>query len=208
MRIISQSSEKKSKIKRIYLGIIDIKHIIYYYIITISNTILPDIVYKYSDTKKTILTGFTDEFLTNPNTYNMCDTMQIVRNVVSIDTKSFFKLGGGSTIPSFITNLTFAKRSNCTSIGQAAFYLSPLTTIKLNNTLETIGIDAFADSLKLASVDFPSSLQSIGESAFVRDYELTSISFPEDNNGKYGLATNLGDNAQVVVEKESDGNYK
>lgn len=143
----------------------------------------------------------------------ICDTMQIPSKVTSVADRAFSFYNQATykyytTIPSFITNLTFAKRSNCTSIGQAAFYLSPLTTIKLNNTLETIGIDAFADSLKLASVDFPSSLQSIGESAFVRDYELTSISFPEDNNGKYGLATNLGDNAQVVVEKESDGNYK
>ncbi len=141
------------------------------------------------------------------------NTMQIPSKVISIADSAFCIYDETTykyytTIPSFITNLTFAKRSNCTSIGNSAFYKSSLTTIKFNNTLQTIGIDAFGDSSKLASVDFPSSLQSIGETAFIRDYALTSISFPEDNNGKYGLAINLGDNAQVVVEKDGDGNYK
>ncbi len=133
--------------------------------------------------------------------------MQIPARVTSVADNAF-ENNFASTIPSFIKNLTFAKRSNCTSIGQDAFYGSPLTFIKFNNTLQTIGIDVFASSSKLASVDFPSGLQSIDYRAFYGCSALTSISFPEDNNGKYGLATNLGDNAQVVVEKDSDGNYK
>ncbi len=167
---------------------------------------LPESVYNIGDDNG-VLYGFTEEFLANPSPYSGCNYMLIPANVTSIADKAFYA-NRSSTIPSFITNLTFVEGSVCSTIGVDAFYKSSLTTIKFNNTLQTIGLDAFADCSKLASVDFPSSLQSIGEWAFTKDYALTSISFPEDNNGKYGLATNLGDNAQVVVEKDSDGNYK
>ena len=146
--------------------------------ITISNTILPDIVYKYSDTKKTILTGFTDEFLTNPNTYNMCDTMQIVRNVVSIDTKSFFKLGGGSTIPSFITKLTFAEGSSCSSIGDSAFEECwSFTSITLPNSIVSIGSYAFLACVGLETLDLSrcANLTSINKVAFENCIALTTI---------------------------------
>ncbi len=166
---------------------------------------LPYEVYEIDANK--VLLGFKAGIDLSQYDNGIRDTMQIPSKVTSIAEDAFYK-AQSTTIPTFITNLIFAKRSNCTSILQDAFYHSLLTTIKFNSTLKTIGYGAFADSSKLASVDFPSSLQSIGNFAFMRDYALTSVSFPEDNNGKYGLATNLGNNAQVVVEKNSDGNYK
>lgn len=85
--------------------------------ITISNTILPDTVYKFQDTSRTILTGFTDEFINNQSAYSTYNTMQIMGSVTSIDNNAFCTGDWLSTIPTFITKLTFADGSQCSSIG-------------------------------------------------------------------------------------------
>ncbi len=87
--------------------------------------ILPDEVYKYDPNDSTILTGFTDEFLDNPNAYSQYNTMQIPASVTSIGDNAF-----NNKIPSFIKNLTFADGSNCSSIENNTFSnCSSLTSV-------------------------------------------------------------------------------
>lgn len=144
---------------------------------------LPEYVYKFSDDGKTLL-GFQGAFLNNPDSeiykdnFKDCDTMEIPDEVESIADSAFYS--SASTIPIFITKLTFAKNSNCSTIGDLAFpFCSSLASIDLsNNKLSSIGQGAFGECSKLTSVDFPSSLETIGAQAFYRCSSLASVAFP------------------------------
>ena len=105
------------------------------------------------------------------------------------------------------SSLKFLKfPSSLTAIGEEAFEnCSALTTIHFPSSLQSIGSSAFRSCTSVASIFFPSSLTEIGSSAFSLCSSLNTITFPEDNNGAFGLATNLGTKAFVVVKKLTDG---
>ncbi len=101
----------------------------------------------------------------------ICNTMQIPARVTSIADTAFFERDGEAhtTIPSFITNLTFAENSNCSLIGESAFYnAQALASANLFNctSLTTIDTNAFMDCSSLTSVTLPSSLIKIQEFVF------------------------------------------
>ncbi|MDE6476674.1 MAG: leucine-rich repeat domain-containing protein [Mycoplasmoidaceae bacterium] len=141
-----------------------------------SNNILPKEVYKFSDDGKTLL-GFKDAFLNDPNSkiykdkFTNCDTMRIPANATSIAYFAFIDdpAKKNSTIPNFITKLTFAKESVCSSIELGAFaFCSTLIFVNLPNSLIEIGNSAFQGCSILTSIDFSNAtnLSSIGVSVF------------------------------------------
>ncbi len=136
--------------------------------------VLPKSVYIIENN---VLMGFTKEFLANPTAYDMCDTMQIPANVTSINGFAFYDdTEYKTTIPSFITKLTFADGSNCSSIGNDTFRSSSLTSVKLPSALITIQDSAFEECSTLTSVDFSNAIKltSIGEDAFTACIKLSS----------------------------------
>ena len=86
----------------------------------------------------------------------------------------------------FITKLTFAEGSNCSSIGEYAFEDSPLTSVCFSNchNLSQCYPDVFLDCSSLTSVDFSNAinLSSIGDSAFERCSALSSIDLSNCTN--------------------------
>ncbi|MDR1326357.1 MAG: leucine-rich repeat domain-containing protein [Treponema sp.] len=66
--------------------------------------------------------------------------------------------------------------NSVTSIGERAFYKTPLTSVTIPNSVTSIGYEAFA-STSLTSVTIPNSVTSIGERAF-NETPLTSITIP------------------------------
>ena len=145
--------------------------------ITISNTILPDTVYKYADTEKTILAGFTDEFINDSSGYSTYNTMQIMSNITSIGDNAFYS-DDKSLIPSFIKNLTFADNSNCTSIGGSAFQDSALTSVDFSNanSLETIYGYAFFRCRGITSpIILPSSITGLKTYCFYQCWYVPSF---------------------------------
>ena len=97
----------------------------------VDQKVLPESVYKFSEDGKTLL-GFQDAFLNDPTSpiykdnFKNCDTMEIPAIVTSVADNAFFDIpqsgDPSSTIPSFITRLTFAEGSHCSSIGENAFF--------------------------------------------------------------------------------------
>ena len=91
--------------------------------------------------------------------------------------------------------------STLKSIGRNAFDNNNLTSLQLNNGLETIGNYAFSGSKDLSAspVVIPQSVTSIGDNAFYNCDQMTSFTFPESLTtlGTYVLA--YCDNLQTVV---------
>lgn len=65
-----------------------------------------------------------------------------------------------------------------TGIAKAAFKYGKITSVKLPDTLESIGEEAFASCESLKSVNFPTTLTSIGEKAFIYCSSLKSVTLP------------------------------
>ncbi|MDE6477442.1 MAG: leucine-rich repeat domain-containing protein [Mycoplasmoidaceae bacterium] len=96
------------------------------------------------------LKGFKDDFLNNPDSeiyqdnFKDCDTMIIPAKVTSIAINAFFTYNYQTqrvetTIPEFITKLTFAKNSKCSLIGAGSFSnCSSLTSITFPSSLTYI----------------------------------------------------------------------
>ena len=61
------------------------------------------------------------------------------------------------------------------SIGNGAFYNTPLTSVTIGNSVTSIGADAFYNNDALTSVTIPNSVTSIGASAFSDSNALTSV---------------------------------
>lgn len=151
-----------------------------------ASPILPEEVYKFSDDGKTLL-GFQDAFLNDSaspiykDNFQNCDTIQIPARVTSIADNAFYA-NTRSTIPSFITNLTFAKNSNCISLGERAFNIwQTLEQVNFSNctSLSKINYLCFQGS-KITSIDLSkcTNLSEIGRSAFYLCESLTSVIFP------------------------------
>ncbi len=99
---------------------------------------LPDTVYKYDETDPKKLVGFTNEFLANQTAYDMYNAIEIPARVTEIANNAFYD-NSTSTIPPFITKLTFAEGSVCSTIGNTAFgYCSSLTSVTLPDSLTTM----------------------------------------------------------------------
>lgn len=158
--------------------------------------ILPDNVYDIDKTTN-ILEGFTESFLSNPNPYKLCNTMQIPASVKSIANSAF---SSSKNIPSFITNLTFAENSNCSSIGIEAFNVfSSLISINFSNAIKLSTIDqyCFFGCSSLTSVSFPSSLKTIDFGCFGNCSALNNIiwNLPDD----YQTSITFGENAFLGI---------
>ena len=70
--------------------------------------------------------------------------------------------------------------NSVTSIGDFAFSsCRSLTNIVIPNSVKTIGYDAFGGCSALPSISLPSGLISIGDSAFTECHSLTSITIPD-----------------------------
>ena len=75
-----------------------------------------------------------------------------------------------------VTSVKFASGSNCTGIGECAFYsCSGLTSVTLPAKLTSIGDGAFEDCTKLKSITIPAGVTKIGEYAFDGCSSLTTI---------------------------------
>ena len=85
-------------------------------------------------------------------------------------------------IPTNINGLTV------TSIGQAAFYDTELTSVTIPNSVTSIGSLAFQGCASLTSVTIGNSVTSIGQFAFELCTRLTSVTIPNS-------VTSIGDNA-------------
>ena len=76
------------------------------------------------------------------------------------------------------TIYVYGKPYRVNSIMSRAFQGSYISSIRLPNTLKSIGHDAFYESLRLSSVEFGESVENIGPSAFENCKSLTSIDIP------------------------------
>ncbi len=147
----------------------------------IDQKVLPESVYKFSEDGKTLL-GFKDEFLNDPDSeiykdnFQDCDTMQIPASVTSIADVAFHG-PAISLVPDYIKKINFPVASKCSSIGEFSFAFCLADSIKLPNSLTSIGNQAFYYCWNISSMMFPSSLQTIGESAFSNCQKLTSVDF-------------------------------
>lgn len=68
---------------------------------------------------------------------------------------------------------------NIVSIGNSAFFCSPLKSIILPEGLKTIGKGAFDGAEQLGTIVLPKSLTAIGSRAFLNCYSLSTIEIPE-----------------------------
>ena len=86
-------------------------------------------------------------------------------------------LGGSYTIPASVT-----------TIGDAAFIYSGITSVNIPDSVTSIGYNAFDYCVSLTSITIPASVTSIGINAFVFCDNLTSVTIPDS-------VTSMGDEA-------------
>ncbi len=152
---------------------------------------LPREVYDI-DSKDHTLYGFTRNFERHYDDYKQFDTIWIPSDVKYISNYAFFDTdASASKIPTYLKKIAFAEGSNCSSIGQNAFYgCSSLTSVDFSNckTLSTIGNYAFRNCNLISSINFSNCLEltSIGSNVFAVCSSLTSIVFP-DNLSEIGI---------------------
>lgn len=158
---------------------------------------LPDSVYEIN--ANNVLQGFKSDFLNNPDSdiykekFTYCNSMVIPANVTSIAYQAFFiSVSRITTIPKFITKVSFAKESMLTSINSQCFYYGGFTQIDFSNCnslTSFTGMECFIGS-KLTSVIFPKNLKEIGTFAFARSLSLTSVDLSNSRE-----LSSIGDNA-------------
>lgn len=107
--------------------------------------------YEVYEIQNNILLGFKEgiDFSQYEDDY---DTIQIPSNVTKIEREAFYK-NSTTTIPPFIKNLTFAKNSNCSSIGDQVFKnCTSLTSVSLPSSLARIEYEVFSNCPNLSKI--------------------------------------------------------
>lgn len=121
--------------------------------------------------------GFSRKFLNNPSAYKKYDTLQIPSSVTKVASYSFSS--EQSSVAPFIKKIDFSK---CES-------------------LESIGTNCFA-KFELDEINFGMIHCGLSATGFSNTtYKKIIV---DENNKKYGLATNLGNESQVLVEKQNN----
>lgn len=122
--------------------------------------------------------------------YPKCNTLEIPSEIdgvkiTSISESSFFNpISFESFIPNNITNLIFSINSNIELLSSDLFYNAPFKTIDFTKCNDNI---------------------TIKEECFA-GCDISKLILKKNSVGKkYGLATNLGPNANVLIEKNSNG---
>lgn len=120
-------------------------------------------------------------------------TVNVGANVTRIPDYLFYPYEGNQHIPN-IDSINFAHGSECTEIGDFAFYnCQPLTRLNLPDSLETIGESAFYGATSLLSLTIPESVQTIGQSAFGMASALESLQYNAINANDMPLNMNMMD---------------
>ena len=91
------------------------------------------------------------------------------------------RYSGDIVIPSTVTYE--GETYSVTNIGSSAFASCPLTSVKIPNSVTSIGDWAFWNCSSLASVEIPNSVTSIGRGAFYGCSALTSVEIPNSVTG-------------------------
>ncbi len=93
------------------------------------------------------------------------------------------------------------------SINDSAFKDTKITSVKLNNNIVSIGINAFQNCEKLTKVDMGKSVKSIGNGAFSNCPELTEVKFAPTVE-KLGHVI-FGNNKKLTtIDLNGNDNYK
>lgn len=125
--------------------------------------------------------------------------MEIPANVTTIAFSAFYNMTfQESTIPDFITKVTFAKESNLTLLNRSCFDESHFTSIDFSNcnSLNSLVNPCFSMSF-LTSIKFPKNLKEIGDFIFSRCTNLVSLNLQECTNltaitiGTFSYCTSL-----------------
>ena len=104
------------------------------------------------------------------------EQVTIPKTVTDIQYNAFYNCVNLSTV-------NFEENSELSSIGNTAFTYSGLTTLKLPNSVTSIGKAAFQGCSRLATVTLSSKMESISNSAFRNCVKISSITIP--NKVKY-----------------------
>ena len=124
--------------------------------------------------------------------------VNIGANVTRIPAYLFCPYGYDSNYSPNVVTVNFEEGSQCTEIGDYAFfYLSNLTSITIPENVTNLGNNAFSNCSSLTIVTFGenSQLTSIGNYAFSDCSSLTSITIPENvtsiGNGTFSSCTGI-----------------
>ncbi len=119
-------------------------------------------------------------------------TVNVGANVTRIPDYLFYPYEGDQHIPN-IDSINFAHGSECTEIGDFAFYnCQPLTSLNLSDSLETIGESAFYGATSLLSLTIPESVQTIGQYAFGMASALENLQYNAINANDVPLTIDMG----------------
>ena len=96
-----------------------------------------------------------------------------------------------------------------TSIGEAAFSGSSLTSITIPSSVTSIGNNAFINCTSLTSVTIQSGVTSIGNNAFLNCTSLTSITIPSSvtSIGQMAFASCRSLTSVTVSRRTAIGSY-